>query len=365
MSCILIISPEPWEGLFVSKHHYAMELAKRGHEVLFLGPPEDIVGIFLETVRMDGVLITVVHAARVAPGLRFLPSFFRRWLEARWLKHLEQLVGKKIDVIWNFENSRFFDMTFAGNRLKIYHQVDLNQNFNVDTAAGSASLSVAVSGPIEQRLKRCAGTLIRITHGCPPSAVEGLAPVGVDEAFSTHSVNAVMIGNLELKYLDAELLERLVTGHPEVKFHFVGNYSEGEGLHGTLGRVSNTIFWGRYPSTTLPSFLVRADILLVAYRAGEQLEQLANPHKIMEYLAAGKCVLATRTLDYEELPGLIEMGQDRAEYFARFSEIAADPSAWNTPDSISRRQAFAADNTYARQLDRIAEALGPKGHLIS
>ena len=36
---ILIISPQAWGKMFLSKHHYAIELAKRGNAVYFLNPP--------------------------------------------------------------------------------------------------------------------------------------------------------------------------------------------------------------------------------------------------------------------------------------------------------------------------------------
>lgn len=38
---ILIISPEPWGKMMISKHHYALELAKLGNEVYFLNPPNN------------------------------------------------------------------------------------------------------------------------------------------------------------------------------------------------------------------------------------------------------------------------------------------------------------------------------------
>ena len=112
-------------------------------------------------------------------------------------------------------------------------------------------------------------------------------------------------------------------------------------------------------------FLERADVLLVAYRAVEHLDQLANPHKIMEYLAAGRCVLASRTLEYEVRPDLVVTASDVEDYCNRFAEIISDPGVWNTPDLIARRRDVAADNTYSRQLDRIASALGGRGSLIS
>jgi len=133
----------------------------------------------------------------------------------------------------------------------------------------------------------------------------------------------------------------------------------------TVGQAPNAHFWGHQPAGALPTFLARADVLLLAYLAGQHLDQLANPHKMMEYLAAGRCVLATRTLEYDDRPDLVETARDPAEYARRFAEIVADPAAWNRPEQIARRQDFARDNTYPCQLDRIIEALGPRGLLVS
>lgn len=361
MSNVLIISPEPWGGHFVSKHHYAIELTRRRHQVLFCGPPE-VCDLHLEEVAPS---LMIVHTPRVFPGLRFLYRPVRRFLEARWIEQLEALFGSKIDVVWLFENSRFFDLDFAGRRLKLYQQVDLNQNFNPEVAAATADLSIAISGPIEDRLRSFAKRLIRITHGCPETSIDEEKLKEVNHVFARNAKNVVLTGNLDIEYLDIPLLTRLVHTHPGVGFHFVGGFSEGRGLHESVGTSANTVFWGKQPSECLPSFLVRADVLLVAYLADEHPDQLANPHKIMEYLASGRCVLATRTLEYEDRPGLVEVATDRDEFLRRFSEIISHPSSWNSPELIARRQAFAADNTYSRQLDRIAEALGSMGKLIS
>ncbi len=340
--------------------------------MLFYGPPEGAGPIRLNHIPLaqaDRIAtsgrLRVLRAPLVAPGLRFLPGPLRRALEARWLGQLEQIVGQPIDVVWNFENSRFFDMNFAGNRLKIYQQVDLNQDFHPATAAATADLSIAISAPIEQRLTPTARKLIRITHGhADPSATQAVPPE-LNADFARARVNAVLVGNLDIAYLDVPLLAQLVTDYPDTRFHFVGAYTAAHGLHSATGLAPNVRFWGRQPAHALPAFLARADVLLVAYLAEEHLDQLANPHKIMEYLAAGRSILATRTLEYDGRPDLIETARDRADYARRFGEIVAAPAAWNRPEQIAQRQAYAGENTYPRQLDRIVQALGSRGSLIS
>ena len=38
---ILILSPQAWGNMLLAKHHYAIELAKRGNDVYFLNPPDN------------------------------------------------------------------------------------------------------------------------------------------------------------------------------------------------------------------------------------------------------------------------------------------------------------------------------------
>lgn len=38
---ILLISPQSWGKMFLSKQHYAIELAKKGNKVYFLNPPNE------------------------------------------------------------------------------------------------------------------------------------------------------------------------------------------------------------------------------------------------------------------------------------------------------------------------------------
>lgn len=365
MSTILIISPEPWEGHFVSKHHYARELTRRGHSVIFYGPPADVSPMRLVPVTEAAGALRVLEAPRVAPGIRFLPRLARRALEERWLSQVETLAAARVDVVWNFENSRFYDLGFAGNRLKIYQQVDLAQNFHPNIAASTADLVIALSAPIAARLKPSASHLIRLTHGYADYSCSGNLPEGVAARFSSGARNAVLVGNLDIPYLDVPLIEQLVANHDDVQFHFIGGYSCKSKLYTATAAYSNVVFWGRQPAQTLPKFLVRADLLLLAYLADQHLEQLANPHKLMEYLGSGRAVLASRTLDYENRLELIEMATDRADYAKRFAAIMANPEVWNCPERISARRAFASENTYSHQIDRIAKALGPHGALIA
>jgi hypothetical protein len=129
-AAVLLISPEPWAAHPVSKHHYTRALTRQGRPVLFVEPPDpSIRRLHLVEVPAEHGL-WLVRGPRLAPGLRFFPSHLRRRLERSWLQRLKQLAGMPIAAVWLFENSRFYDLRFAADRLKIYHQVDLNQTFH-------------------------------------------------------------------------------------------------------------------------------------------------------------------------------------------------------------------------------------------
>ena len=164
MSTILIISPESWEDHFVSKHHYSITLASKGHKVYFLNPPNlSINNISVNLTEYDKLF--KVDSPIIVKGLRFYPRFLRKWIEARWLKKLEKQIGCSFDVIWLFENSRFYNMEFASKRLKIYHQVDLNQNFHVSEAASSADICFCTTEYILNAIKPWNQKVYKIHHG--------------------------------------------------------------------------------------------------------------------------------------------------------------------------------------------------------
>lgn len=360
-SCILIISPEPWEAHFVSKHHYAQELARRGHVVLFYGPPTRGGAMRLDAVEGNRGRLLILRAPRVAPGLRRMPGPLRRALEARWLEKVERLVGMRIDVVWNFENSRFFDMGFAGKRLKIYHQVDLNQDFEPEIAAATADRVFCTSRRIRDRLRGQSQKVTVIPHGVQ---VVDWAPETEASLFDSALVNCAYVGNMSMKYIDRDLLCRCVEGQPKLAFHFFGGFDENDPFEARLRSFPNVQLHGKVDARRVLPIIANADILMVTYEKSHFADQ-SSPHKMMEYMMSGKITVATFTAEFESVSDLLVMCPEDGDYFTYFVQVAANPTVWNTPEQVARRQAFATENTYTRQLDRIAAALGPSGALIS
>lgn len=358
---VLLISPEPWRGNFVSKHHYAIALSRIGHTVFFLNPPKqarkDIE--VCEVTRYPGLF--EVDMRSVGRGMRFYPRALRRATERRWLEKLETLTGKRVSTVWLFENSRFFDMNFAGDRLKIYHQVDMNQAAQVRWAASTADICFAVSDQIANKLRKYHRDVYKIQHGVQWMDSPPTMPTEFSERLDANRINAVYVGNLDIPYIDVDLLSSLVERFPQVLFHFIGTAKEDGRLRQVVGRAANVKWWGRVDSEWIPSILHRCDVLLVVYLAALYREQLANPHKIMEYLASGKTVVATYTDEYKSTKDLVEMVNDERNFVDAFSNVIRHIDHFNSEEKQDARRRYAKDNTYEKQLERINHLLLDNG----
>lgn len=356
---VIIISPEPWDANAVSKHHYALTLADQGFTVLFLGPPSRGRDVEINPSGKHANLF-VVKAPSVARGLRFYPALLRRWLERRWLQRLEMASGFTIGTVWLFENSRFFDMRFAGNRLKIYHQVDLNQNFHVQLAASTADICFCTTDFIQAQLAPFNSCVYKIHHGTA-IPVRSL-PLRTEQlGWLETGLNVVYIGNLDMLYLDAELLTQVVQAHPTVRFHFVGNYTASGSLRRQTINLQNVVWWGKVPSALIPSILERSDIVLCTYKAAQYRDQLASPHKFMEYLASGKTIVATYTDEYKDKRHLLKMVDSSSDFLTAFAEVINNLDEYNSADKQAMRVDYASQHSYDRQLDQIISFLIKNG----
>jgi len=355
---VLIISPEPWNGHFVSKHHYATTLAAQGHKVYFLSPPDNSSeAIDISETKYKNVWS--ISAPQVAKGLRFYPKILRNFVERRWLEKLEKSIGEKFTTVWLFENSRFYDMDFAGDRLKIYHQVDLNQNLHVEEAASTADICFCATDFIKNQLVPYSDKVYKIHHGV--SLPVNTVPLSEEqnENFTHHKINVVTVGNLDISFLDLSLLLSLVKQFPEISFHFVGNYSKNGKLFQACKELKNVIWWGRVESTLIPSVLSNSDVQLVIYKAENQYdkEQLASPHKMMEYFASGKTIVSTYTDEYKDKRHLLEMVDNSNDYVEKFRDVVKNLDFYNSEEKQQERVAFAKDHSYEKQLEKIVSYL--------
>lgn len=346
---ILIVSPESWDHIFVSKHHYATHLGARGNKVYFLNPP-----IKENSCKpTDYENVYTINYKGFIKGLRFLPALLQRFFIRYNFEMLQKLCRVKFDIVWSFDNSVFYDFSALPDTVvKISHIVDLNQNFQTAKAAETADICFGVSIPILNRLKMYNKNTFFINHGCNTLTKQRKKTA----LTGNNKKKAFYAGNLNIPYIDWPLFLDLVAKNNEVDFILAGPWADGKSKEQAL-LFPNVYYVGQLKPDELKSYYKAADILLLVYNAEEYEAQLSNPHKMMEYLGSGKMVIATFTSEYEmfKKKGLIAMSKKNNEFPIIFNEVLSDLETWNSKEKQIARKAFALNNTYDKQISRIEE----------
>ena len=365
MRNVLLISPESWDSHWVSKHHYAIEMARRGIDVYFLDPPTKALpfaALFGE-IDVEAVSghrgIHIVRSGKALPGITRLGRWIGRFAEKRWLSRLEKKLGTKVDTIWLFENSRFYDMRFAGSRLRIYHQVDYNQSFAPAEAAQSANICYCTSDYILQDLLKNNRRSYKIHHGLARRKEGAQLTREQLQLLTEVSVNVVYVGNLTNDSdMNVPILEAIVDEYPCVCFHLIGESSPETELWKRLSGKRNVRWWGKVESELIPIILNCASVLLIIYTSDRLREQLSSPHKMMEYLNSGKVIVATYMDEYKDKRDLLVMVDRELDFLNAFREVMENLERYNSDEGRLKRIRFALDNTYEKQLDRIIDLIG-------
>ena len=344
---ILLISPEPWDHMFVSKHHYATHLSKRENRVFFLNPPS---GKYERHFTHHKDIVNLDYPG-FPMGYRYLPRFFRDSLTRKVYNRLEVIAKQSFDIIWSFDNSVFFDFSSLPDAvLKISHIVDLNMDFEIKRSSKSADICLYTTRAIGKKLNSFTNRSYFVNHGF--SFNEKAKPISIP---SKGNIKVGYAGNLDIKYLDWNLIEEVVRANSTIDFYFAGSCKNSNRLK-WFRDLSNVSYMGILDSLMIQSFYTQMDILLITYLSNDYPQQLGNPHKIMEYLASGKPVVATYTSEYEG-KGLLYMSRNNNEWPSLFQDAVRNLKDYSSKDLVAERKNYALENTYNKQLDRIEEIL--------
>jgi hypothetical protein len=367
---ILIVSPNEWGDMRVSKHHYAEALARRGNQVFYLNPPNARAHdrIRIEPVADVPGLKTVTYRPFVPYAIRFRSRFiFDRVVNAhiRWL--LRRL-GTHFDVVWCFDANLYSDLRRFRASLKIFHPVDqVLLPYQIEVAA-HADVVLSVSDDILAKVQRHRTPQLRIEHGLGREFV-ALAQRRLAEPLyrSRSPLKVAYVGNLQMPYIDRPTMLEVIASNQEVEFHLWGprtnaesnlgsdSSGENEQFISALQARQNVVFHGAVPPSRLAVELEKMDLLLMCYDVQRDPNRGCNSHKILEYLSTGRAIVANHVSDYEERRDLLEMASSDGHptVTETFQRVVREIDSRN--DEIHRRARllYAINNSYENQIDRI------------
>lgn len=366
---ILVISPQAWDKVRVSKHHYAITLAEKGNTVFFLNPPSDE-GPSMRQEETSYPGLSIIHYRPFFPvAIRFRLGWLFRRLMAVQVKRLMREIGG-VDIVWCFEPNLYADLEIFGARVKIFHPVDVFTQDHAVKVAKSADVIFSVSPTILSYFSHLGKPGYFVNHGLGKDFV--LRALERREVFPPMGEKRKMgyVGNLLIPYIDRDLLRNVIEGCADVEFHMIGPYASGQSSLGSgsndaeafirfLLSCSNVVLTGPMGSAQLAERLAKMDGFLICYSNKHAGYDLSNSHKILEYLSAGKAIITTPVLAYLDKTELVTMpvGLPEEEYPRFFIDAISNLENLNTDLMQEKRRQFALENTYQNQVARIEQIL--------
>ncbi|HEY0677505.1 MAG TPA: hypothetical protein VGD17_04430, partial [Chitinophagaceae bacterium] len=335
---IVIFSPQRWSHLYVSKHHYAMELAKNNN-VWFISAPDEGIGKGYSVRNFDLVpRLKLVDYRILLPGIfKFkAPRLYKKVTERALGKLISRIAGK-VDWCIDFGCYQFFNsLDFIKADTKVYFPVDdFGDLLPMDRGAQKI---FSVSTIIVEKFRRAGLDCHFINHG--------LAQVFADKAeirLSNENFGNIgrtlkfgYSGNIFIRFLDIPVLKNIISQHPDIEFHFFGNKNfdpsndTQKQWSDFLQTASNVKLRGFMPPEDLASASEEMDGFLLCYKPDYKDYHAENSHKVFEYLSSGKVLVSTYLSLYEGNTLICMSPKDRNEDLPKlFAKVVEQIEQWN------------------------------------
>jgi hypothetical protein len=370
---ILIISPQKWGPMHVSKHHYAIELAKIGNKVFFLNPPDLNKTLFpVFEMQKDYPGLYIINYKPIYRAQRFLPEFIYQLLVLINIKLFLIKTGK-IDIIWSFEDASFFRLDWFKAEVNIFHPVDLQET--IGRTAKYADIIFSVSESILNCYKQFGKPMHFINHGLD-EILENIAltKINTQETYKKPDIiKAGYVGNLFIEALDRVIFKNIIKQNPHVQFIFWGPYEKTQSNLGSWDReetINFIEFLKQQPNVELKGIKkqheiytdpLSPDLYLLFYNPTKsKVWDGSNSHKILEYLSTGKVVITHFVSTYFGNDNMIIMPENINENHSLpeiFTQVINNLEYYNSSVLAKTRITFTLNNTYSKQIGRIEKCI--------
>lgn len=222
-----------------------------------------------------------------------------------------------------------------------------------DRLARASDITVAVNEGATQQLRKRGIAAEYVPNGCDAAFFAGVDDIAAAPDLPLKNPIAAFVGHLNAR-TDLVLLEAVADA--DMSLLLIGPKDpafEAERF-ARLASRSNVAYLGRRHFEELPSYLKVVDVGLVPYGHTE-FNRWSFPMKTLEYLAAGRPVVAT------SLPAIRWLDTDLVTLADTPSEFAASvlqqAEVARQPELVARRRSFAAQHSWADRADRFVRLL--------
>jgi hypothetical protein len=368
---ILILSQQDWGEMFISKHHYAVELAKAGNTVYYMNGPEQAGKMAKGEISISETkhanLFLVKHRLPFPYILKFRARGLYDYLLKFHIRKAMATIGKKIDLIWSFDLSDTIPLRlFPTDARKIYMPVDELDKGVALKAAKGADVIMSVTHEILDKFNTLSTPKLFLNHGVADYFINENVTDAINKP-----IQVGLSGNFLRADIDTETIKEIITDNKEVVFNFWGliDFSKSNLLAPSesnalafieeLRQMPNVKLHGHVAPEVLAKELKRMDCFLICYDINKDHSKGTNYHKVLEYLATGKTIISNNITTYSNHTGLIEMPVERNNTALPklFHTVIAVLDEYNSIAKQEERIAFARTYTYKNQLHKIENSL--------
>jgi hypothetical protein len=371
---ILILSPQSWGKMMLSKHHYAFELARKGNNVFFLDPPiqekkHQINSIQIQRSDICPNLFLIKHKLFYPYNIKFHSMVLFKFLMKFHIKKVLERINERIDIIWSFDLGNLYLFSWFPNTMKIFHPVDEPLNKNAIESGKGAHIIFSVTNEILDKYKHLDIPSFFLNHGVSDEFFH--QPVPSLSSGYDH-IRVGISGNLLRQDIDRPVLLQIIKANRDIIFEIWGSYRQNESNIGgfndadtvtfidTLQNCSNVILHGAVSPNELQIGYSRMSAFLICYDVEKDQSKGTNYHKIMEFLSTGKTIISNNITTYANDPELISMIADRkanGDLLPLFNNVIRSLDVHNSTFLQEKRKKFAWDNSYKKQVEKIEEQL--------
>ena len=290
---IFIISNEPWSDLKLSKHYYAIELAKnKSNKVCFINPVKNYkinLSAKLDFHNLENEGITVINYDHPFP------------YKSRWLTKLnDNIIYNKLDklfdfkkyenvIFWQFDSFRFIKTLKNRNVKRIYHVADSLITTNFDSEIASiADMVICTNDLFINRYKKINANTIHIPHGINSTFLEKNKGK-IKELQKSINPFFILIGSLNM-HIDFKLLDEISETYHDKTLLIIGPNKTDVNIDFLINKP-NIKYIERIDLPDLNNYVAASKIGLIPYVRDNNNGR--NPLKTINYIAQNISVFSS------------------------------------------------------------------------
>lgn len=366
---VLILSPQTWGKMRLSKHHYAIELADAGAKVYFLNPPKSSLGnkIEIHSTEENDNLFVIEHELFFPYNLKFHVFTLYSWLMGIHVRRLQSAIGL-IEVLWSFDLGGTYQAKQFTAKKKIFHPVDEPLNQMALDSAKDFDIVVSLTDEIIEKYKYHEKPSYFVNHGLAKNFLLRISN------YESNALNHIgLSGNFTRPDFDFPTVIKIVQTFPDITFHFWGARELSESnISGSneplvqkylmdLKNLKNAIFYGPVSTEVLVEGYTKMDAFLICYDIEKDQSHGTNYHKILEFLSTGKPVFSSNVTTYENrYPGMLYMAKSRIsnlELVQLINNAKKEFKNYSNLELTHKRQRFAREHSYKANVQKIGEII--------